>query len=243
MSTARADTDDTDTLEAGPSARTCIAPGCAELLPDRRFRYCPEHVHLSAHRGPRARSGPPGGRGPEVIDATSTPAGASRPVGRGKNPSATGTVAKLLVVGTLLWMRADVRRRGIPDHDGLIAEALSLDSRESVTIARPVARMIDTNATASRLLGPVVRNEDVLAAAMAVMDWQHRVRVTLDQIATNGPGNVTGPGAPRARPVRDTAADRSSPDGDDDGPDLSAYRATPEPLTFGVNGQIYQPPS
>jgi hypothetical protein len=228
---------DVDDLDVTPPV-LCRVPGCAVALPDRRYSYCDAHRHLSQHKGARkTRAAGPGAA--EPIDTSwqiKPPVSKAAPSGR--KSSATGTVAKLLVIATLIWMRASVARRGFPDHDGKIAETLSLSADESVTIARPLARMIDTSTTASRVLGPVVRNEDVLAAAMALIDWQHRVKVTLDQIARHGPGNVA-PAAPRARPVSAEAAAAGAVA--DDGPDLSAYRATPEPFSFNGNGQFPQP--
>jgi hypothetical protein len=228
------------------SVNVCRAPGCTVELRDGRYRYCVDHADMSAHRGSsttRARTSTAGSASTaEPVDTTARPRPQSAPSApRPKTPAATGTVSKLLIVVTLVIMRGQLARRRIPDTDGRLAETLAFSDTEAVQIARPIARLVDTNRTASRVIGPVVRNEDILGAVMAVMDWQARVRSTLDTIGTQGAGNGLGPTAPRPRPAADVAKERTDPP-EPEGPDMRAYAAPVQPIRFGANGQVASSP-
>lgn len=97
---------------------------------------------------------------------------------------AAGTIAKLLVVLTLILMYGRLKRAKVPDHDGTLAETLAMTDEEAYEVAKPIARFGNSSPTGARIIGPVVRNEDVIGAVFAIYEWNRRVDEVLRKLSS-----------------------------------------------------------
>lgn len=98
---------------------------------------------------------------------------------------AAGTFAKLLILISVIWAWSAVKRYGIPDVNGLLAEELAFTDEEAADIARPLGRLAMSNGASAKAIAPIVENDDFIDAAFAVWDWQKRVNATLEQYRGN----------------------------------------------------------
>jgi hypothetical protein len=94
---------------------------------------------------------------------------------------AAGTFAKLLVIITvgIAWGR--IRRMGIPDPEGNLAEELSMLPEEAEPIAKVIARFTTSNATTAKIVKPLVENEDLVDAGFAIWEYNKRQSEILSQ--------------------------------------------------------------
>lgn len=94
---------------------------------------------------------------------------------------AAGSFAKLVIIISAIWAYAAVRRYGIPDVSGELAEKLAMTNEEAADIARPIGRLAMSNSTAAKVISPIVENDDLIDALFAIFEWQKRMNETLSQ--------------------------------------------------------------
>lgn len=150
------------------------------------------------------------------------PAPVSRRVTSSSNVSdaqAAGTIAKLLVVMTLMIMYGRIRRLRIPDVSGELAERLALTDEEAFEIAKPIARLGNSTPMGARLIGPVTRNEDIIGAMFAVYEYNRRTNQILADLTRGGsvPANL-----PKENDSRVTSGQVQSDRPDDGGGGIPA---------------------
>ena len=88
---------------------------------------------------------------------------------------ASGLITKLLIVVTVLLAEAKISKGGFSDPTGTLAEELALKDDEAEAMAQPLARWASKSSVGSKVLGPVVENEDLLDAGIALWDYSRRV--------------------------------------------------------------------
>lgn len=115
-----------------------------------------------------------------------------RSTGKVTDQQATGTIAKLLVIITLVLMYGRIKRLRIPDASGELAEALAMTDEEAFEVARPLARFGNGNPVGARVIGPLVKNEDVIGAMFALYEYNRRTdqifrSLTQGEIPANHP--------------------------------------------------------
>jgi hypothetical protein len=94
-----------------------------------------------------------------------------------------------------------------------MAENLSLTDEEAYEIARPLARMANSSPTGARVMGPVVRNEDVIGALFALYEYNRRIDAIFDELRRGAPPQP-GAGSSRLRPVRNQPPPAASKEDD-----------------------------
>lgn len=111
----------------------------------------------------------------------------SRFVAKGKpdDVKTTAAISKLLIIVTLLIMYMRVKSLGIPDSQGSLAEELAFNDEEAIAIAKPIARWSSSSAVGSRVVAPLVNNQDLIECAFALYEWNRRTDDILRQM-TNG---------------------------------------------------------
>lgn len=141
---------------------------CGKATGDGRRKYCDEHQ--GAKKLPKAtnRTGARK-RGNSEKSAT--------------NGELAGSLGKLLVIFTLILAWYQLRGRRIPDPNGDIAERIAFSDEESVAIARPLARVINTTDTGIRYGKTLVDNSDLVDATFAMWQWYKRMNETLDAVS------------------------------------------------------------
>lgn len=112
-----------------------------------------------------------------VITTTST--------GKVTAAKAAGSFSKLIIIISAIWAYTLVKRYGIPDVDGTLADDLAFTDEEAADIARPIGRLTMSNATAAKFVGPVVENDDLIDALFSLYEWRKRVDQTLAQYKGN----------------------------------------------------------
>lgn len=98
---------------------------------------------------------------------------------------AAGTFAKLVILISVAWAWNAVRRYGIPDVDGSLAETLAFSDEEAADIARPLGRLAMSNSSSARVVAPIVENDDLIDAGFAIWEWRKRVDQALSQYKGN----------------------------------------------------------
>lgn len=110
-----------------------------------------------------------------------------RRVGGAVTPTkAAGTFAKLVILISVAWAWSAVKRYGIPDPTGDLAETLAFTDEEAADIGRPLGRLSMSNASAAKFVAPVVENDDLIDAGFAIWEWRKRV----DQELARYKGNM-----------------------------------------------------
>lgn len=109
-----------------------------------------------------------------------------RKVGGAVTPTkAAGTFAKLLILITVAWAWSAVKKYGIPDVDGRLAETLAFTDEEAADIARPLGRLSMSNTASAKLIAPIVENDDLIDAGFALWEWRKRVDTELARYKGN----------------------------------------------------------
>lgn len=141
---------------------------CGEPASSPRGKRCAEHprqaaAHATTNVGKRTRKG------------TKAPAA----VGTVSARKAAGSFSKLIIIISAVWAYTAVRRYGIPDLDGTLAEELAMTDEEAADIAKPLGRVVMSNSTAARIAGPIIDNDDLIDAAFALWEWNKRMNSAL----------------------------------------------------------------
>jgi hypothetical protein len=123
---------------------------------------------------------------------------------------AAGTFAKLVILISVAWAWSAVRRYGIPDVDGSLAETLAFTDEEAADIARPLGRLSMSNSASARVVAPIVENDDLIDAGFAIWEWRKRVDKELarykgNMIADNQRGGTNVDAGQNAQSVSDGA--------------------------------------
>ena|ERR1700722_12198641 len=139
---------------------------CGTELPDKRYKYCDEH-NPSAKNKPSA----------SAVKRTRKATGGAKPT----ESRTAGSFEKLLLVTTAMIAWARIRRMGIPDADGSLADELSMTNDEAAPISRTLARLTLSNDTTARIIKPIVENEDLIDTAFALWEWNKRTDAALAQ--------------------------------------------------------------
>lgn len=98
---------------------------------------------------------------------------------------AAGTFAKLAILISVIWAWSAVRRYGIPDVDGQLAETLAFTDEEAADIARPLGRLAMSNGSSAKVVAPIVENDDLIDAGFAIWEWRKRVESELARYRGN----------------------------------------------------------
>ena len=124
--------------------------------------------------------------------ATSTSATTRAPkvkvgrVGGAVTPTkAAGTFAKLLILISVIWAWSAIKRYGIPDVTGALAEELAFTDEEAADLAKPLGRLSMSNSATAKVVGPIVENDDLIDAGFALWEWRKRVDQALAQYKGN----------------------------------------------------------
>lgn len=88
---------------------------------------------------------------------------------------------KLLYILTLVFAWSQLRRLGVPDPNGDLADEMAMTDDEAEIIGRPLTRLFLQTEPGRRLAPKIVEHEDFIDAAFAAWDWYKRVTSTLDQ--------------------------------------------------------------
>jgi hypothetical protein len=187
--------------------KAAIAPpklctSCGKELLDKRYNTC-ESCRPAAGSG-RVTNNRVRTPGPKPSDKTH----------RGMN-SITG---KMLGMITLAFAWSQLRRLGVPDTSGDIADTMAMTEDEALAIGKPLSRIFLASEPGKRLGPKMVENEDAIDAIFAVWDWYKRQTTILDQYRANSPAvPSTGediPAAPRrSRQSRSNTDERVSSNG------------------------------
>ena len=141
----------------------------------RKPKFCPEHKP---------------GRGGRPAPAKPAQAAARR------------SVAKILIVVTLIVAHRRLASVGVDDER--LDNDLSMTDAEADAVAAPVARWALRSSVGARVIGPIVANDDLIDAAVAVWEYDRRTRRviaalrkerangTVGAAATNGSGERGG---------------------------------------------------
>lgn len=106
-------------------------------------------------------------------------------------------LTRILIILTVMLAHARLSRLGV--YNEQYEEHMGLTDEEAEALARPLARWSTTNKLGQRVLGPVVRNEDLLEACIALFEWNRRNTSLIRQIAgTRKAVNNVAPEAPTA---------------------------------------------
>jgi hypothetical protein len=140
----------------------------------RRPKYCPEH------KPARAKSA---GRGGGTL----------------KPNAGIGVVSKLLIIVTALSAHRQCTRNGIRDNDQLEDE-LTMTDDEADAIASPISRWAVKSKTGEKILKPIVENEDLIDAGVALWEYHRRTSTIVKEIrrlqnVTNQPSSTPVSGA------------------------------------------------
>lgn len=98
---------------------------------------------------------------------------------------AAGTFAKLVILISVAWAWSAVKRYGIPDVDGSLAETLAFTDEEAADIARPLGRLSMSNSASAKVVAPIVENDDLIDAGFALWEWRKRVESELARYRGN----------------------------------------------------------
>ena len=154
---------------------TSYCEGCNAPLYDKRRKKCGECRASGAPKAVKDRVGSKN---------------------KGDDPKTTAAISKLLVIATLLIMYLRVKGLGIPDPQGDLAEELAFTDDEAIAIARPIARWSNSSVVGTRVVAPLVNNQDLIECAFAFYEWNRRTDEILRSL-TNG-------AIPANRPRRST---------------------------------------
>lgn len=168
-----------ETIPRAPGELRCDV--CGESFPEpargRKPRTCPEH------------------RGRPATKATK---GAVR---RGQPPAkmverSTDVIGRLLIIATMIIAHRRLTHIGI--HDERTEDELSLTDAEADAIAKPLARWSLRSSVGNKLLTPLVENEDLIDAGVALWEYQRRMTQTLARLQQRNAshGTVSTPRPP-----------------------------------------------
>jgi hypothetical protein len=143
---------------------------CGIPLDDGRRAYCAEHVpERDAANSPIPR---------RKTKKTST---------SGLAAGLTNFNAQILAAITLIVAWSQLRRAGVPDRLGNMADRMALTEDEAVAIARPLSRMFAGTDVGKKVGPALVGNEDILDAVFAGIDYYRRNQEIWDELARNNP--------------------------------------------------------
>lgn len=144
------------------SVDTCMTCGKALTYSGRgkHPKFCDAHKPVPARRG---RNGP---RAPA-------------------NPRTTHVIGKILIILTVIM--AHRRMAGMAVQNDAIEDALTLTDDEAEAIARPLARWSSNSTIGAKVINPIVENEDLIDAGIALWEYNRRVTKLMRELA---PTNV-----------------------------------------------------
>lgn len=160
-----------DGVDLGPSCLTCGAPLYYGGR-GRKPKFCEEHKPKQTTK--RTQSS-----------------------GRPSNSAKTvGVVSKILIILTAVMAHRQCKRYNIVnDH---LEDELTMTDDEADAIAAPIARWSMKSKTGAKVLAPIVENEDLIDAAVAVWEYNRRTSQIVKQLkglnathVTNDPPKVT----------------------------------------------------
>lgn len=145
-----------------PTVGTCTV--CGNATRSNRVKKCDD---CKAGDAARSSTTPAVKRAPAVkvtkVGGTITPT------------KAAGSFAKLLILISVAWAWSAVKKYGIPDVDGSLAETLAFTDEEAADLARPLGRLSMSNSTTAKAIAPIVENDDLIDAAFSLWEWRKRV--------------------------------------------------------------------
>lgn len=131
----------------------------------------------------------------------------------------SGFFGKVLVIATAIFAWSAIKRRGIPDAGGELADELAMDADEAAPIARVLARLTLSNATAAKAIKPFVDNEDFIDAGFALYEYNKRINLRLNEfsrhVVTEVPANVPVRQNPRGQGPSDGRGMGEGSEGDE----------------------------
>jgi len=153
-------------------------------------KYCDEHRGMAttrARKAPagRAARGRPRSRTAERLGAAPPRADTPRQRvaqagGKVSDSAATATLSKLLLILCVILIHYRMKGAGIADPTGEAAESLAPTNSEAADMVRPLARWGNASPLGSRVIAPIVRNEDIVLSVYAWWDWNRRVNRWFD---------------------------------------------------------------
>ena len=133
-------------IDMGPACETCGA-GLVYSGRGRKPRFC------DAHKPAPSRT-------------------VKRPAGRVANAKTVGVVSKILIILTAVMAHRQCKRYGVVNDQ--LEETLTMTDDEADAIATPIARWSMKSTVGAKVLGPIVDNEDLIDAAVAVWEYNRR---------------------------------------------------------------------
>jgi hypothetical protein len=124
----------------------------------RHPEYCDEH------RPSSKRNSGGGGRGGSTVKAG----------------AASGVVSKLLIIATALMAHRQLSRYKLVNE--ALEDELTMSDDEADAIASPIARWGVKSKVGGQVLGPLVENEDLIDAGVALWEYNRRVSTIVKEI-------------------------------------------------------------
>lgn len=93
---------------------------------------------------------------------------------------ATGAVAKILIILTAMSAHSQCKKLGLADEH--LEEQLTMTDDEADAIAAPIARWSMKSKTGAKVLGPIIENEDLVDAGVAIWEYTRRTNQILKQL-------------------------------------------------------------
>lgn len=127
-----------------------------------------------------------GGRGrkPKYCDdhkpRSSKSTGTRRVGGTVTASKASDAVAKILLILTAFTAHSQCKKYGIMDEH--IEEQLTMTDEEADAIAAPISRWSMKSKTGAKILGPIVENEDLIDAGVALWEYNRRTSQLLKEL-------------------------------------------------------------
>jgi hypothetical protein len=233
-----------------PNPGHCVVCGVAIEGPKAHLRwYCDDHRGQARDqrqtRPHRARSNRASSK-PSAADRLTAAPKAPSPArarvaaaGKVSDAAATSTLSKLLIILAVILVHYRLRGAGIADPTGERAEALAPTNAQARDMTAPLARWGNSTTMGARLIAPVVRNEDIVLAVYSWWEWNRSVSRFFEENRRGGLAPVQpirAPGAAAPDPGLTRAGDQviipAEPFAEE------AFRAVPEPIMFGPDGNI-----
>ena len=167
-------------IERVPASDVIVTPICATCGTQldwsgrgRKPKYCEEHKPSRTATAIRSR--------------------------KSADPKATGVIAKVLIIVTVISASRKLSKLHIEDER--LEDALSLTDDEAESIAKPLARWGNNSRVGKKVMSPLVENEDLIDAGVALWEYNRRVSKVMSQLRMSNPAtNVRSADVP-AKPV------------------------------------------
>lgn len=130
----------------------------------RKPLYCADHKPKSSSVAKTRSSGPSGSKAAPVV-------------------------AKILIILTAVMAHRQCKRYGIVNDQ--LEDELTMSDDEADAIASPIARWSMRSKTGAKVLGPIVDNEDLIDAGVAIWEYNRRTSQILSNLRkVNSVANV-----------------------------------------------------